>query len=142
MSAVPNTTVEFTRLRDTDHWSVEAAIDEKLMKLVRKAEPMGSIGDVNRSFDEIQDVISKFPVRSWGLVFDMREARPAQSPEIEDAFRENRKRIYGAFRRQAVLLQTAAGVMQVRRMLQQAPDPKIGVFSDADEALDWARAPG
>lgn len=139
MSAVPDTRIDFSRLRDTDHWSVEAAIDERVIRLVRKAVPLDSVAAVNASFQEVHEVVDKFPLRTWGLVFDMRDARPAHDPDIENAFRENRKRMYAPFARQAVLLATAAGVMQVRRMLAKAPDPKIGVFSEEHEAYAWAR---
>lgn len=138
MGAVRDTQIQFSRLRENRHWSVEAAVEQRIIKLVRKAELLRTVEEVNESFNDIRLVIDKFPLHDWGLVFDVRDARAAESQEIEDAFLANRKRIYAPFRRQSVLVASAAGVMQVRRMLSRAPDPKIGVFSDEHDAYAWA----
>jgi hypothetical protein len=86
----------------------------------------------------MKDALTPLDVSGWGLVIDMRVARPSQDPEIENAFRENRKRFKEPFARLSVLLRSMAGVLQVQRMMKQAPDETIRVFNDESEAMSWA----
>lgn len=133
--------VRFTTLREMEHWAVEVAVESHLVKLVRTPAPFQTAGAVEGSFAEIEEVVTKFPTRSWGLVLDMRKTLPAANRQIEQALRTNRKRITALFSRHATLLATAAGVMQANRMLREHPDPKIKIFEDEHEAYRWASEP-
>lgn len=132
--------VVFTPLRQLEHWRIDQATEQRILRLARNAQPLLSVQQVHDSFAEIDQLLSRYPLRSWGVLFDMREVRPAHNPEIERAFKENRERSYKAFGRYGVLVATVAGQMQVRRMLREMPDPRIEVFTDEAEAIEWVRA--
>ena len=89
-----------------EHWSV--AIEHRIVKLVRTSTPLTTVSDVAESFEEIGGTVAKLPTRSWGLVLDMRQARPAPNREIEHALRTHQKEITAMFARHATLLATAA----------------------------------
>lgn len=130
--------ITFTQLRETEYWSIEAAVEHKIIKLVRSSQPMSTQAEVKEAFEGVLGVISMFPLHSWGLVLDMRKTRPAATLHLEDAIRQNRKKVSARFRRHATLLGTAAGVMQARRMLKKEPDPKINIFTEDAKAYAWA----
>lgn len=132
--------IVFAPVLSSDHWEVGMAHECRIIRLQRTEVPIESVEGVHSSFAAINKVLAHIPMRSWGLLFDMRRARPAHNPAIEAAFRENRLRFYGEVGRYGVLVKTTAGVMQVKRMLRATPDLRIEVFADEDEALKWVSA--
>jgi hypothetical protein len=132
--------IEFETLHQTQHWDVQVAYRARIIRLQRTEVPFSSVQEVNDSFAEINRQMDRFPLRSWGLLFDVRRLRPIHDTDIEKAFRENRRSAYEPFARYGVLVATAAGQMQVRRMLKETPDPRIEVFLDESAAVEWVRA--
>jgi hypothetical protein len=117
---------------------VEADDGKRVVSLIRSGEKITSPDHVDASFREMQAALESFDLDGWGLLIDMRGARPSQDPAIENAFRENRKRFKEPFARLSILLKSMAGVLQVQRMMQKAPDDTVRVFNEHDEAMSWA----
>lgn len=130
--------IQFTVLRELEHWAVSVAIERKIARLVRTEAPHRSVTEVQQSFADVARIVGKFPTRSWGLVQDMRATRPAGTLEIERAIRKNRQEVTALFARHAILFRTAAGMMQAKRMLREVPEPKIELFLDEADAFAWA----
>lgn len=130
----------FLTILTTEYWEVDMASGPRIIRLRRTEQALRSVEAVNEAFASLNVVLERIPQRTWGLLFDVRRARPAHNKEIEKAFRENRSRCYRAFGRFGVLVGTAAGVMQVRRMLRETPDARICVFCDEEEAFRWVAA--
>ena len=132
--------LRFTRQLETAHWGLDVAPNKRILRLVRSWEPLTSAEQVHQSFLQPNQVIHRFPGRYWGLLFDMRLGRPAHAPEVEEAFRENHQRNYRMIARIGVLVGSAAGLLQMRRLLIEAPDPRVRGFDHEPQALDWVSA--
>ena len=72
-------------------WAIDVDADRFIVRLSRTSTPVCTAAEVDESFAGIRAAIAMLDVRGWGLYFDMRDARPSQDPQIEDAFRRNRK---------------------------------------------------
>lgn len=123
----------------SDHWAVDVDVSHRVVRLVRSSVPIHSPNEVSLSFYLMREALEHLDLHDWGLILDIRAAKPSRDPEIEEAFRQNRKRFKAPFDRMAILLGTAIGVLQVRRMIEEAPDPTIRLVSEPDDAMEWAQ---
>src|SRR5688500_14060214 len=73
----------------------------------------------------------------WGVVFDVRRAPSRSDPRLEAMLRPRGERLFAAFARWAVVVRTAAGRLQLRRVVESHGGSRT-VFDDLDEALTWA----
>jgi hypothetical protein len=60
---------------------------------------------------------------TYGVVVDMRQAPPRNDPAFENAMARLRGVVTGKFARTAVLLESAAGVLQVNRLGREDGQP-------------------
>lgn len=127
-----------TTLLTSDLWTVKAQAEQQVVSLIRSSHRVSGAQEVTQSFNEIREALAERDVDGWGLLIDMRQAIPSQDPEIEDAFRRNRKVLKRRFSRLAILLRSATGVLQVQRMLKKAPDDTIRVYNAPEAAARWA----
>ena len=68
----------------------------------------------------------------------MRLAPPRDDPEFERAAADQPKILSNNFKRSAVVMRTAIGILHVQRNLTQLGSP-IRVFNDEQQALEYLR---
>jgi len=137
-----STSWETEVIGETPHWKVSRNAALRVIFLERLRERLTGVAEVDQSFDAVRRIFGMAPLNAWGIVFDMRQAIPSGDAAIEDAFRRNRQHLIKPFAKMAILLAGAVGVLQVQRMMKDAPDPRIGVFSDEESAMKWAAGGG
>lgn len=106
---------ELTSLISTEYWLMEEDTSRHLVYLKRHALPIDSIDDLRaQNAAIVQQFRAEY--REFGIVVDMRQAPSRNDPEFEDAMGHLRKALSSQFRRVAVLVTSAMGVLQVNRI--------------------------
>ncbi len=105
----------FKSLISTDYWFMEEDVKQRIVHLTRYAVPVDSIDDLRAQNAEIIEQFRQVK-DDYGIVVDMRQAPSRNDPEFEDAMRHLRLEIGKHYRRVAVLVTSAMGVLQVNRI--------------------------
>ncbi len=127
----------FKTLGGDEHWQVVGNLEKHVIRLVRSDQPMTTAQEVDWSFVNIDAALVGLPLEKWSILLDMRLAKPAPNPEVEQALRTNRRKLCERVARIAILVGSGAGLLQVRRMVQASPDDRIRGFTEEQEAMDW-----
>ena len=102
----------------------------RVATLARSSEPPDSPRALEEEYLEALSLLSTREVR--GVLIDSRAAVGRNSPEYEAAMIRITLRITGTFPRCAVLVQTATGALQARRMLSTAQSEQLLISSDLE----------
>lgn len=104
-------------LHNDAYW--ELARSGPLVQLTRSSLSYATVGDAERSLVRLVRAIDL--VRSEGVVMllDTRDAKGTQDPEIEALIGRYTPLMTRGFNRVAVLLSTAAGLLQSQRIVRQ-----------------------
>ena len=113
--------------------------ETRVLRRARSAEPFASAADIEAEYDELVRVLDQVDRARYTQLVDARSAPPRNDPAFESAVARHHKALYGGFLASAVLVQSAVGKLQVKRMLE-ASGVKAGVFSDEDEAMEYLAA--
>jgi hypothetical protein len=118
------------------YFRVEVDKAAGLVRIVRTAEPMPKdTGEIRRIFESMAPEVRK--VAGARLLIDLRGGPPGRNDEaFESASNDTTRGLDGLFARVAILVRTAAGKLQVRRMSSGARQ----VFQDEAEALRYLGA--
>jgi sulfite reductase (NADPH) flavoprotein alpha-component len=123
-------------LISNQHWTMEEDRDNRVVVLRRTGVPFASVAEiVGRNRDVIAKILPEYG--EWGVVVDMRYAPARNDPEFENAMRSLRARIGERFARVAVLLESAAGVLQVNRLGRDEGQRTFATMSE-NAALKFA----
>jgi len=120
------------------HWVIEGGVREQFLLVRRTANAYASVTEVRTSFEAVRRVIDPLDRYSTSVLVDMRLAPPRDDPEFERAAGEQPKYLSRDFKRSAVLIQTAIGLLHVQRHMQRLGLP-MKVFNDERQALDYVR---
>lgn len=103
----------------------------RLVRIVRTPEVLPqSAGEVRRVFAELTEPLRQFA--AWKALLDLRHGPLGRNDDaFEDAAREAQRSLARGFTRVAVLVRSAVGKLQVRRL----SGGKRDVFQDEAEAL-------
>lgn len=110
-------------------WEMRVDADRELVWLTRTEAPVGSIDELRAANQDVILAMRPQHLR-WGLVVDMRRAPARNDPEFEAAMRPLREAVERRYARTALLLASAAGVLQVQRLARQEG---AGTFVTTDE---------
>jgi len=124
-------------LLDT-HWVIEGGVREQLLIVRRTANAYASVAEVRSAFDAVKRVIDPLERPTMSVLVDMRLAPPRDDPEFERAAGEQPKYLSRDFKRSAVLIRTAIGLLHVQRHMQALGLP-MKVFNDEQQAFDYLR---
>jgi sulfite reductase (NADPH) flavoprotein alpha-component len=127
-------------LVSTPYWLMELDVNRSIVFLRRSAEPVISLMDLVTQNDRIIAQISRNPGAS-GIVVDMRQAPGRNDIEFEQAMRRLRTEVSSNYERVAVLLVSAAGVLQVSR-LGRDDNAKTLVTLSEEAAVSFAMGLG
>lgn len=117
-------------------WEVEEQPHERVLILRRtdvRADDLQALAGENAA------LILQFESRhrDWGIVVDMRLARPRNDDGFEDAMRPLRAAVERSFARVVILVSSAVGVLQVKRIGESEGASSL-MSRDEDEALQLA----
>lgn len=124
-----------------DAWSVSVEETPGLIWVKRLHTPYPSLEHVRLGFLGLYDQLDRIAEpRPWALVLDIRDSPPARNDEpFEQAHREEQPKLFGYFEARALLVGSAAGMMQLTRIRRRAGGV-FEVFNDPAEARAFARA--
>ncbi|HZS41039.1 MAG TPA: hypothetical protein VFF06_29625 [Polyangia bacterium] len=121
-----------------DYFSVDVDRARGLVTLTRSAAPFPSLEAIARIYGEVEPALAR--ETGLKLLFDLRQGPPGRNdPEFERAIERWRKKLSG-FSRQAILVRSMAGKLQVQRLAKQ-DDRAAHVFTDEREALRYLGEP-
>jgi hypothetical protein len=109
--------------------------EARLVKRVRTSARFQSLEQVERTYAELIRVMSRVEP-TYAQLIDARESPARNDPAFESVVARHHAQLYSGFRAVAVLVQTAVGRLQVRRMLD-ASGIGAPVFTDENEALAY-----
>jgi hypothetical protein len=126
-------------------WAHEKAVvtfDRRLgiVRFTRSAAPLPELAVFRALMIELVARLEDLPRAELGLIVDTRLAIGRSDDAFEAMMNEFRPRLFGGFRRVAVLIKTAVGRLQVRR-LARADNlvDRMLVTDDEAEAVAFAR---
>jgi hypothetical protein len=105
--------------------------DRRVLTLVRSTKHFPSRIEILRSIDGIE--MALLGIKARGLLVDVRRGPLRSDPEFEEVSRVHFLPILGRYPRVAVLVSTATGRMQVRR-IQRENGTLFEVFDDEAKA--------
>jgi sulfite reductase alpha subunit-like flavoprotein len=119
------------------YWSMSEDSGHRVVVLTRSAAQVHSIPDL---IAQNEEVIARIRPEhaSYGVVVDVRQALPRNDPEFENAMQQLRQELQSRFRRLAVLIESAMGVLQVDRLTRIEGTQVFGTQSES-AALKFAR---
>ncbi|XYH99549.1 hypothetical protein ACMHYB_07245 [Sorangium sp. So ce1128] len=97
------------------HFVVTVDHMTKFVRVTRSAEPFDSIEQIEQKCLEITAALALLDRRTMSLFLDIRAAPGRNDPRFEEATLRLRTDAVRGFARVAVLVQTSAGALQVRR---------------------------
>ena len=124
---------------ENDCYCVEADAEAQLVTLTRRRRPFVSAQDAEGACAPVNAALDALRRAQHRLLVDSREAAPRNDAAYEDWFAPHRKSLLSGFARTAVLVKSAVGVLQSRRLVQQdRGDAKI--FTDPESAIAYLMA--
>ncbi len=128
-------------LLHTAHFVIVEDEGTRIITRTRTAERFASLDDLTAAYDGLARTFDGIPRSSYAQLVDVRLAPPRNDDDFETIVVRYQHRLYDGFRRVAVVVQTAAGMLQLRRFLTQYR-PDAGLFTDLAEAEAFLRGPG
>jgi hypothetical protein len=110
-----------------------------LFRLTRTSASLESPTEVDAAYGEVLEKLRAFDRSKAVLLADLRLGpRPAPpGSELENALRRNAALVREGFHRYAVLVRTAVGVLQTKRVVKGSTVGDIAVFDDEELALAY-----
>jgi hypothetical protein len=110
-----------------------------IVRFVRTSVPIRSLEEASRFFGQAVSVIDTLGRSRIKLIIDLRQGPNRNDPEYETAMAEHRRDIANGIRRIAVIVQSAAGKLQVQRL---GKEDHIDQLIVSDEATAIAHLTG
>ncbi|MFO0616805.1 MAG: hypothetical protein U0414_29695 [Polyangiaceae bacterium] len=121
----------------TDHFTLEARVEDSLLELVRTRREFECALDVEVEADAIAGIAHGFEVRH-GLIFDLRNGASDDRPQLEGALRRFIAMVAMPFERVAVIVSTHTAMHRVARITKDLPDKPL-ITLNAAQAEDHVR---
>lgn len=126
------------RIHASKQWLLDERPDGVLL-VTRTAEPYANSTDITRTFDDLLTALGPYRGTTRALLCDVRQARGRSDPEYYQAASREPEELAKHFLRVAILVRTAVGEMQARRVLKGIAR-RIGVFASEEEALAFLKS--
>jgi hypothetical protein len=123
-------------LSRTAYFLITVDDEKKLVRRIRSNKAYESIADVELAHEAALKALDGIERRRHVLLVDVRLAPPRNDPAFEQAIQRYLPRLHVGFRRLAVLVQTEAGKLQIKRMTSSIP-ADLHVFTDEPAALSF-----
>src|ERR1044072_7286510 len=99
----------------------------------RKPVPFETVDECDRLYAEVVRIFSALDRPRFKLLVDLRDGPSRNDPAFERVLAMHRRNLFMGFSRAVVLVQTAAGILQIAR---HAREDDLEIFAFTDEA--WA----
>lgn len=109
-----------------------------LVQVVRSTRPFARGAEIATCFGGLDASLGLIPRERMGLLIDVRGGPARIQPAFKESFEQHRVLIARGFRAVVVLVRTATGGAQVRRITREDEVEHV-VFHEEDEALDYLR---
>lgn len=127
---------DMQRIFENKYWTMDRLRPALVLRVRRTDEAYASVEDVKASFTELDRSMSSYNRRLFSLLVDLRSAPKRNDPEYEKAAAQEPVILSRDFIRVAVLVATAAGQLQVGRIIRMS-GIKMRLFDDEAEALEY-----
>lgn len=121
---------------ENQHWALLRVRPQLILIVRRTGVPYESAEEVKSSFAELEEALSEYNRKHFGLLVDLRSAPQRNDPEYEKVASGEPAALAKDFARVAVLVRTAAGKLQVGRHIRTS-GAKMQLFNDEAEALEY-----
>jgi hypothetical protein len=125
-----------TKIYEAVYFHIELDVRTGIIRLSRTSRAYESLVDVGLSHAAVHERLWDLRGRHLVLLLDLRAAPPRNDPEFEEALVASRRELFSFFDRVAILVRTAAGMMQLTRMVR-SDGGGAGVFHDEEKAIDY-----
>lgn len=107
----------------------------------RSSKPFLSVEEGRSAFDQVRTAARAFHKGRYVMLLDSRDAPLRNDEAFESMMQEARQDLVG-FRKVALVVRSAVGMLQVNRVARQAPWPNaVEFFHDEAAALHWLNKP-
>jgi hypothetical protein len=120
----------------TSHYVVTVHEDIHVIRRTRTTVPFESLAQVEEEYAGLLRALETVDRKQYGQLIDARESPPRNDPAFESMVARYHSVLYSGFRAVAVLVKTAAGRLQVKRMLE-ASHVVARVFTEEVAALAY-----
>lgn len=120
------------------HLSLRQFQSPRIVLTTRTSEPYQTLGELERSIEDIARALPVPARAGWRHIIDMRLAPTRVHPALDPAFERLRRETNVGFARVAVILTTALGRVRAER-LNVSPVP-LSIVGTLEEALQYLNA--
>jgi hypothetical protein len=120
----------------SDYFTILVEERKGIVRTVRSDKPFASIQELEADFEALIKALDDLGRARYALIADIRAAPGRNDPQFEAALQRIRPRWMGGFRKVGVLVQSAVGMLQIKRYTKQ-DDIKRLVTTDEDEILKY-----
>src|SRR5215204_1314605 len=110
---------------------------EKLVVLTRLPLPYVDFAEMEQQFLELQRAIATIARRHSVLLIDLRSGPARNDPAFEEKVAHHRQKLLRAFKKTAIIVQSAAGVLQLKRIAKSDGIEGVRIFAAPEEALAY-----
>ncbi|HWL85676.1 MAG TPA: hypothetical protein VNO21_07730, partial [Polyangiaceae bacterium] len=121
-------------MEKTVYWHISIDRDRSVVRLTRTSAPYRKLTDVTAAHALIDHTLTDVDRKRHGLFLDLREAPSRNDPEFEVQLERLRKAQTATFKRTALLVKTASGLLHVKRLIQQDRTLNAAVFMSEAQA--------
>ena len=116
-------------------------VDEaaRTVRLDRTSRPYDSTAEIVASFRDVDRRITEVPRPAYVLIIDLRAAIGRNDPEFERAIEKPRTDMMRPFAQTVLVVKSAVGRLHVERHARESGLTNVIAFTDADEAIEFAR---
>ncbi|MCY1074994.1 hypothetical protein [Archangium lansingense] len=120
----------------SDYFTV--LVDERMgiIRTIRSDKPFGTLQEFDAEFEALIKALDDLGRARYALIADIRAVPGRNDPEFEAALQRVRARWIGGFRKVGVLVQSAVGMLQVKRYARQDTIRRL-VTNDEEELLRY-----
>lgn len=137
MPSSPSTSAAgFLELERNAYTSVRYDDALKLVVVSRSAAPYPTVEALQATFHRMEVSLGRIQRHHAAILIDSRGSPARNDPAFEQAFAAVRRKLLRDFRKAAILVSTAVGVLQVSRHAK-LDHLLVGVYTDAAEALAY-----
>ena len=125
----------------TKHSLVTLDEETRVLRRARTAEQFASVAEVDAEYAELVRVMDRVDRSRYAQLVDVRSAPPRNDSQFEAAVERHHVALYRGFRASAVLVHSAVGKLQVKRMFEESGVPGR-VFNDEAQAMAYLAEAG
>ena len=129
------------KILENEYFRLTLDDPEGIVRYTRSAVAYPSGKAAAAALHEILGTTRRLSRHLYSLLTDVRAAPGRNDSEFEQALGELRHQLFDGFKKQATLVRTAVGRLQVERLARERRTDSAHVFESEEEALAYLLAP-